>query len=199
MEEIKPVEYIGKLEQGIYYYVQVSEEKQINFLYDKETNKEKPFLLDNKLRINHVPTYTDLRIFNLNPISVGDYTAEERHKIAQKGGTNSQKNQLQRKTFKESLETFLSLKASKNQLTYIDKAIIDELPKDIRDNLTQEDLITLKALELAQNGSNNHAIYVRDTIGEKPTDKHDISAEVITEGDRALIDKLSKRLAQDQE
>jgi hypothetical protein len=41
------------------------------------------------------------------------------------------------------------------------------------------------------------AQFIRDTIGEKPADTVDLNANVMTEADKALIDKLKARMIQE--
>ena len=36
--------------------------------------------------------------------------------------------------------------------------------------------------------------YVRDTNGDKPTDKIDVSGEIVTDRDRELMESIAKRL-----
>jgi hypothetical protein len=45
----------------------------------------------------------------------------------------------------------------------------------------------------AQQGNDKASTYVRDTAGDKPTDKAQIDANVITDGDRSLLAKLMQR------
>lgn len=184
--EIIPYNETVTLEIGKKYLAECG----IEFTYTDNT--EKPFELNNGIYIDHIPTATDTRLLNLIRL---DRLPEDKHKeLAIKGGTNSQASQLKRKSFKESLELFLSLSINESQLRKIDSSIVDKIPEDIRKQLTQADLITLKQIELSQDGSEKHSVFVRDTVGEKPTDHHEITADVITDGDRALIEKLSKRL-----
>lgn len=203
MENKTPIEYIEnntELMQGEYYTIKVLDTRYINFTYDLLGNNNKPFLLDNNIRLNHLPNKEDIKTSNLQPVNVSPkYTEQENKELCIKGGKIARMNETRRKTFKESLELFLSLGVSQNQLKSINSSIIDKIPQDIRESLTQEDIINLKALELAQTGSINHQAFIRDTIGEKPTDKTQIEADIMTDGDRSLLDKVANRLKQDQE
>ena len=48
-------------------------------------------------------------------------------------------------------------------------------------------------------GSKDHLIILRDSAGDKPTDKVQSEVNIMTDSDRALMDKLSKRLNKEQE
>ena len=203
MKKKTPIEYIEhntELIQGEYYYIRAKEDRNINFTYDPLGNNYKPFLLDNNIRINHIPTSKDIGTSCLRPVNTcEDYTDQEAREICSKGGSIARMNEKKRKSFKESLELFLSLGISQQQLSSINSSIVDKIPADMKAQLTQEDIINLKALELAQTGSINHQAFIRDTIGEKPTDKTQIEADIMTDGDRSLLDKVANRLKQDQE
>ena len=53
-----------------------------------------------------------------------------------------------------------------------------------------------KMIQTAMAGSFKAAEFVRDTAGYKPESKSsiDLTGEIMTDADRSLIDKLSKRL-----
>ena len=99
----------------------------------------------------------------------------------------------------------LGLKATKSQAKTVIKRImrdqditdtdidVDDLP----DGLTQYDLINLAMATVGKLGSDKAATYVRDTAGDKPTDKAEITG-TITDGDRALLDKLRTRIHEQQ-
>lgn len=85
-----------------------------------------------------------------NLISLADRTTEEQREIAKKGGIASVKARRERKAFKEAL--LLALNTEKNDKTIQDIGI---------DALMERYMIgDLEAFKV-----------VRDTVGEKPTDK----------------------------
>jgi hypothetical protein len=187
----KPIVFTEDTEliQGNKYII---EDIGIAFTYDPNGNNEKPFeLCTNKYRLNHIPTKTDKRINGL--VNLSNMTEEERKAIASKGGKTSKENQAKRKSFRDSLDMILSIKASKEE--------IESLPKEVRqyfDNIgyipTKEDLINIRAVELSIVGSDKHMIFARDTVGEKPTDKQEVTAEVYTPEALSLLEKISNRL-----
>ena len=60
--------------------------------------------------------------------------------------------------------------------------------------MTLYDLIHVVAVGRALDGNVKAMEYVRDTHGDKPTDKIDITGDIMTESDRAMISKISERL-----
>ena len=89
---------------------------------------------------------------NENLISLADRTTEEQREIARKGGLKSGEVRKARKTLKETL--LLMLEEGNTQ-----------------------DNITLALLQKALNGDTKAYEVIRDTVGEKPTDKIEQSGE----------------------
>jgi hypothetical protein len=90
----------------------------------------------------------------------------------------------QRKSFAEAIDGILSKKATKEA--------IEDL--ELKPDATNLDMIIAAALKQAARGNAKAWEFLRDTVGEKPTDK--ISAEVtaLTPEDREMLDRVSKRL-----
>ena len=94
----------------------------------------------------------------------------------------------------------LSLPATKSELKeFVEPAILSSLTEEEKKQLDQQFLIYARALELAKAGSKDHLVILRDTAGDKPTDKVQSEVNIMTDSDRALMDKLSKRLNKEQE
>ena len=87
-----------------------------------------------------------------NLISLADRTTEEQREIARKGGLKSGEVRKARKTLKETL--LLMLEQGNTQ-----------------------DNITLALLQKALNGDTKAYEVIRDTVGEKPTDKIEQSGD----------------------
>ena len=87
-----------------------------------------------------------------NLVSLADRTTEEQREIARKGGLKSGEVRKARKTLKETLLMMLE------------------------EGNTQND-ITLALLQKALNGDTKAYEVIRDTVGEKPTDKIEQSGE----------------------
>lgn len=87
-----------------------------------------------------------------NLVSLADRTTEEQREIARKGGIASGKARKEKKLFKEAIEKKLGQSLD---------SMIDSM------------------IEQAQKGNVQAITFLRDTIGEKPTDK--VEAEVNTD------------------
>ena len=87
-----------------------------------------------------------------NLINLKDRTPEERLEIQRKGGRARAKQRAEEKTFKRILLAMLK-------------------DNSIRAGLNNEEAMNLSMIEKAIEGSEKAYEIVRDTIGEKPTDK----------------------------
>jgi hypothetical protein len=67
------------------------------------------------------------------------------------------------------------------------------------EGLSNYDILNLAMYIKSIQGSDKAATYVRDTAGDKPTDKAQIDANVITDGDRSLLAKLMQRRQREKE
>lgn len=101
-------------------------------------------------------------------------TPEKDQEIARAGADASNATQAQRKTFSEALDIGLR-KKSESGLSFLEA-------------------ITLSMMRKAADGDVKAAQFVRDTIGEMPTAKTEITADIMTAADRALLEKLEKRM-----
>jgi len=120
---------------------------------------------------------------------------ERAREISRLGGVAVQKLYGEKRTAKQCLDNILTLK--------INDKIIDgaDLDPDIAERLkrsnpdaTLYDLIQIVAAGRAVGGNIKAAEYIRDTYGDKPTEKIDVSGEIMTETDRAMLEKISRRL-----
>ena len=172
----------------------------IEFTYKPEA--EKKYLLKNGISINHVPTKRDIPTNNLKPLNVNNYP--NRTNIAKElgslGGKKASENRQRKRNFQETARYFLSLKATKSQIKdNIDPSILANMTEEEIKAIDQQDIIIARAVELAMAGSKDHLIILRDSAGDKPTDKVQSEVNIMTDSDRALMDKLSKRLNKEQE
>lgn len=172
----------------------------IEFTYKPEADKK--YLLKNGISINHVPTKRDIPTNNLKPLNVNNYP--NRTNIAKElgslGGKKASENRQRKRNFQETARYFLSLKATKSQIKdNIDPAILANMTEEEIKAIDQQDIIIARAVELAMAGSKDHLIILRDSAGDKPTDKVQSEVNIMTDSDRALMEKLSKRLNKEQE
>ena len=126
---------------------------------------------------------------NLMPIAElnARTTPEEKRANARKAGLASAKAKKQRRTFKESLEIILSMQATEEQKKAAEQFLTEEM------DLTNGDLVNLAMIGTAKEGDVKAAQFVRDTVGEMPTVKQEVT-NTMSDGDKALLEKVSKRL-----
>ena len=126
---------------------------------------------------------------NLMPIAElnARTTPEEKRANARKAGLASAKAKKQRRTFKESLEIILSMQATEEQKKASEQFLTEEM------DLTNGDLVNLAMIGKAKEGDVKAAQFVRDTVGEMPTVKQEVT-NTMSDGDKALLEKVSKRL-----
>ena len=103
-------------------------------------------------------------------------TNPERDKAIHKAGAEATNAMLrQRRSFKEQIDIIL---ANKDKMT----------------GKTGVEAVTISMYERALAGDVKAAQFLRDTAGEKPADSLNLNANVITEADQALIEKLKNRV-----
>ena len=109
--------------------------------------------------------------------------------IQVQGGKALQATLRQRRTFAEAISTVLAQKPSQR--------VREELELDsTADNL---DAVIAAMLRQAQKGNVKAGDFLRDTIGEKPTDKLEASVETMTAEDREMLENIQNRMKNDQE
>ena len=120
---------------------------------------------------------------------------ERAREIHKKGAEAVNKLHGEKKNAKQILDNVLSL--------LVDDEIINgsDLPPEIANKLkkankdiTMYELIQTVAAGRAAAGNMKAVEYIRDTYGDKPTEKIDVSGEIMTETDRAMLEKIAKRL-----
>ena len=171
----------------------------ILYAYDQggkeRKGKECHFILMNGVYLDNIPNKSQKRISNMKVNNSFCMNEEERKEFCKKGVEGRKQAQKERKTFRESLETFLNIETGASKAEKVaGKELYKMLPDSVKKHITEQDLIVLSAIRQAQNGSYNHATFIRDTVGEKPTDKQQITADIMTDADRALIEKLHNRI-----
>lgn len=116
---------------------------------------------------------------------------EKDKEIQSIGAITLNANLSQRKTMAETLNDLLRTKASREDLESLG------MDSDIPQNITKQEAIMAAVYLQSLKGNVKAATFIRDTIGEMPVTKQQISADVTTEADRALMEKLSRRLQED--
>lgn len=118
-------------------------------------------------------------------------TPEERKEIATNAGIQSGIARREKKRTKEILEIFLKMPLKKRKTADIEEIQSYEQLKG--KNITVHEAIQLRQIQRALNGDLSSATYIRDSIGEKPTEKvvakvNDPFANLTTEELREIIE-----------
>ena len=124
---------------------------------------------------NTINESKSFRAFHGGKLGIFGADPEADRKIQSEGGKTVQAAIRQRRTFKEQIDIYL---AQKNRET----------------GRTGLEDVALAMMERAAMGDVKAAQFLRDTAGEKPAETIDLSADITTEADRALMEKLKARM-----
>lgn len=108
---------------------------------------------------------------NLKPIQKGELSKEEAKKRGQKGGIKSGEVRREKRQLKEILETFLEMDAPPKMK---DKAL-EIIPELDNERLSLKASLVVTLIEKILNGDMKAFELMRDTIGEKPIEKQEIT------------------------
>ena len=109
--------------------------------------------------------------------------------IHKAGGEAIQATLKQRRTCKEILEDLARMPA--------DQETLDRL--GLADGTSNLEAATFAQYRKAQQGDTKAMEYIRDTVGEKPTDKIDASVTSLTPEDKKMLENISARLGSNLE
>jgi hypothetical protein len=109
-------------------------------------------------------------------------TPEERREAGRKGGIASGEAKRRKKAMRERLEVLLELPLKSGKKADLDN--IKNLTALKGANITVQDAVMLAQIQKALKGDTSAAIFVRDTVGEKPGDKTIISGNLDTGADK---------------
>lgn len=104
-----------------------------------------------------------------NLLKAEDLTSEELRDRARKGGIASGKARREKKAFKETLETLLSMSMENGEEISVED--ITSFKGIKGKNISVQEAILIAQVQKAMKGDTRAAEYLRDTIGQKPTDK----------------------------
>lgn len=104
-----------------------------------------------------------------NLIKAEDLTKEELTERARKGGVASGKARREKKAFKETIETLLSMSTQEGNAVSIEE--IQSFASLSGQNISVQEAIAIAQVQKAMQGDTKAAEYVRDSIGQKPSDK----------------------------
>ena len=137
------------------------------------------------------PKGSEKGYLNLKPLTELD--EERAHEIRSMGAKRHNEIVRIERSARESMKELLSIVAKESAKGRIDEEILAKA-KQINPNLTLYDIVNLKQIEKALDGSTKSAEYCRDTNGDKPNDRVDITAQSLTDDDRALLQAVQDRL-----
>ena len=122
---------------------------------------------------------------NLTPINERT-TPEQRKENASKGGKKAAENKRQRKEMKEMIQDIFSVGMKKGK-------IVDEI-KSLEDadnkNLTVGQALVIAQIKKAMTGDTRAMEFLRDTMGEKPTNKQEITATIVESPLQGILEQL---------
>ena len=130
-------------------------------------------------------------------VPLNTMSPEKRREICVKGAEAVNKLHGEKKSARESLEKILTLKVTPEIIAGAD--VPDEIAERLkRDNpdATLYDLINLVAVGRAVSGSVSAMTFIRDTHGDKPVDRVELTDNITTEQDRELMRAIAERLEQ---
>lgn len=125
-------------------------------------------------------------IGNINLINLKERTVDERLKIIEKANESKRRNIENKKNFNELAKALLDMTVSDRTI----KQTLED-PDTMIDN-SYGSLILAAMAQGAKNGSFKCAEFLRDTAGYKPKNEIEVSADIMTDADRSLIDKALK-------
>lgn len=124
--------------------------------------------------VNESKTYMGFHGGKLKPLGLDP---EHDLKVRRAGAEVTNAKLAQRRSFKEQVDILLSRKDSSG------KTCLENIIEAMYDR--------------CQAGDVKAAAFLRDTAGEKPAETIDLSADITTEADRALMEKLKARMKEE--
>ena len=110
---------------------------------------------------------------NLKPPFTSDQNREEASKNGKKGGKASGEARRRKKEMRERLELLLSMPISNGKGAELEK--IKSYGAIKGKNVTVEDAILIAIAQKAMKGDISAGTFIRDTVGEKPTENKNVT------------------------
>lgn len=122
-----------------------------------------------------------------NLISLSDRSVEDRKRLGSIGGLKAKENREARKNINELAKAMLEQTVTEKQI----KSVLGDDTTMLLDNSVASVMLGAM-IKSALNGSFKAFEAVRDTAGYKPKNEIELNADIMTENDKALIDKALK-------
>ena len=129
-----------------------------------------------------------------NLIPFNQRTEEQQREIAKMGGKASGEARKKKRDMREVAKAILEHAMKEEQIEEVLGSSKDLLDGD-KSVLA---VLTARMVQEAGKGSYKHYETLRDTAGFKPKDEIGISADIMTDADRELIEKVNRRLEKKQ-
>jgi hypothetical protein len=120
---------------------------------------------------------------------------ERDHEIRSKGGKKAQELNKRKRALKDILDVMLALPATADILTDSDLTQTAEAAAlAAGETLTAYDAVALAQIWRAAKGDTEAARWVRDSAGDKPVEKAQVVADVVTSADAEIAKRVAERL-----
>ena len=130
-----------------------------------------------------------------NLIPNSERSPSELRAQTRKGGIASGKARREKKLFRETLETLLSMPMNNGKEMAVDD--IKSFAAIKGQNISVQEAILIGQIQKAMKGDTRAAEYVRDTIGQKPQDIVNLEAKVSDPFEGLTTDELKKLIQDD--
>lgn len=134
--------------------------------------------------------YYGREISVLNFIPITERSPEEQLAIRQKAIKAVHEKQKEKKTLNEIARDLLEAQMSDKMI----EEVLGQSKDLLGDRRSAGAVIMVKMMQTAMQGSFKAAEFVRDTAGYKPKNEVELNAEIMSDSDRSLMDKIGKRL-----
>ena len=125
-----------------------------------------------------------------NLIPFNKLSEEEQKEIRSKGGKASGEARRKKRDMREVAKAILEHAMNEAQI----EEVLGNSKELLDGDKSVMAVLTARMVQEAGKGSYKHYETLRDTAGFKPKDEIDISADIMTDADRELVEKVNRRL-----
>ena len=125
-----------------------------------------------------------------NVIPMNQRPMEERQRIGRLGSDKVNGIREERKTLNQIAKELLDTDMSESAID----EVLGTSKQLLGDNKSSGAVMMVKMLQVAMSGSFKAAEFVRDTAGYKPKNEIEVNADIMTDADRSLMEKINNRL-----
>jgi len=171
-------------------------DRTINATNNTDNNADNGADSDNTKLINTTTDCDDINTKNIKSISGSGNSKlsveqlEKARATGRQGGLQNGINHKKRRTAKEILGDLLEKQLNRESVD----EILGESAQILGEDKTVYAVMCAKMIQIACAGDIKAFIAIRDTVGDKPADEHLISADVMTDADRRMVENLKRRM-----